>query len=418
MLYFYRLLLTLYEWSIRLAVPFKPKAKLFIEGRKGLLLRIKAAMAAESRPRIWVHCASLGEFEQGRNLIELLRVHYPSHALVLTFFSPSGYQVRKKYKGADYVFYLPLDKREHATQFVLDIQPALAIFVKYDLWYYYLSELHRRKIPCILISAIFRERQSFFRFYGGLQRQMLRFFTHIFVQDDQSMAMLSTIGITNVSVAGDTRFDRVLYVKQKMASLPQMDRLSASCKLLVAGSTWPADEVLLASILPDLPENWKLIVVPHEVDEQRIEKVERVFQHDTKRWSEWEDGMLFPERVLVVDTIGILLKLYRYGTLAWIGGGLSASGVHNVLEAAVYGIPCAFGPEHSDYLEARELIQSGGASSCANKKELTLFLSSMQGNEEQYRFKAKAAADYVASKSGATGRILNYLAAKNWLSTL
>lgn len=418
MLYLYRLLLALYEWSIRLAMPFKPKARLFIEGRKGLLLRIKAAMAAESRPRIWVHCSSLGEFEQGRNLIELLRQRYPEHALVLTFFSPSGYQVRKKYQGADYVFYLPLDKKEHAAQFVLDIQPKLAVFVKYDLWYYYLAELHRRQIPCLLISAIFREHQSFFRFYGGLQRQMLRFFTHIFVQDAASAQLLQSIGISRVSVAGDTRFDRVLYVKQKMATLPQMDRLAESCKLLIAGSTWAADEALLASVLPDLPEDWKLVIVPHEVDEQRIEKVEKTFRNDTKRWSEWEDGMIFSERVLIVDTIGILLKLYRYGTLAWIGGGLSPGGVHNVLEAAVYGIPCAFGPEYGAYLEARELIRSGGATACANKKELTMFLSAMSVQGTQYRFKAKAAADYVASKSGATERILDYLAEKNWLSTL
>lgn len=418
MLYLYRLLLALYEWSIRLAMPFKPKARLFIEGRKGLLLRIKAAMAAESRPRIWVHCSSLGEFEQGRNLIELLRQRYPEHALVLTFFSPSGYQVRKKYQGADYVFYLPLDKKEHAAQFVLDIQPKLAVFVKYDLWYYYLAELHRRQIPCLLISAIFREHQSFFRFYGGLQRQMLRFFTHIFVQDAASAQLLQSIGISRVSVAGDTRFDRVLYVKQKMATLPQMDRLAESCKLLIAGSTWAADEALLASVLPDLPEDWKLVIVPHEVDEQRIEKVEKTFRNDTKRWSEWEDGMIFSERVLIVDTIGILLKLYRYGTLAWIGGGLSPGGVHNVLEAAVYGIPCAFGPEYGAYLEARELIRSGGATACANKKELTMFLSAMSVQGTQYGFKAKAAADYVASKSGATERILDYLAEKNWLSTL
>lgn len=418
MLYFYRLLITLYEWSIRLAVPFKPKAKLFIEGRKGLLLRIKAAMAAESRPRIWVHCASLGEFEQGRNLIELLRQQYPGHALVLTFFSPSGYQVRRKYKGADYVFYLPLDSKENAAQFVLDIQPVLAVFVKYDLWYYFLAELHRRQIPTLLISAVFRENHSFFRFYGGLQRRMLRFFTHIFVQDEQSAILLRSIGIQEISVAGDTRFDRVLFVKQKQASLQQMERLSASSKLLIAGSTWAPDEALLASILPDLPDNWKLVVVPHEVDEQRIEQVEKIFRHDVKRWSEWEDGMLFAEKVLVVDTIGILSKLYRYAYVAWIGGGLSSSGVHNVLEAAVYGIPCAFGPEYGDYLEAAELIQAGGAGSCASRKELLLFLSSMQGNEEQYRFRSKAAGDYVASKSGATEKILNYLAGKNWLSTL
>ncbi|GAA4453447.1 3-deoxy-D-manno-octulosonic acid transferase [Rurimicrobium arvi] len=418
MLYCYRFLITMYEWMLRCAAPFKPKAKLFLEGRKGLLLRIKAVMAGESRPRIWVHCASLGEFEQGRNLIELLRSEYPGYALVLTFFSPSGYQVRKKYKGADYVFYLPLDKREHAEQFVLDVQPSLAVFVKYDLWYYYLSTLQRRQIPAILISAIFREHQNFFKFYGGLRRDMLRMFTHIFVQDELSQQLLQGIGINQVTVAGDTRFDRVLFVKHKMSSLPEVERLCQNHKLLIAGSTWAPDEALLAEVLPVLPDNWKLVIVPHEVDQQRIEKVAKTFNGKIKRWSEWEDGAAFTERVLVVDTIGILLKLYRYASIAWIGGGLSATGVHNVLEPAVYGIPCAFGPQYTDYLEAQELIQSGGATACSNKKELMLFLSSMLENPAQYQFKASAAGNYVASRAGATRRILDYLAEKNWLKTL
>lgn len=418
MLFLYRFSLLLYGLGVRTAALFKPKARAFIEGRKDLLLKIKAIMGNEARPRIWMHCASLGEFEQGRPVLEHLRKQYPGYAIVLTFFSPSGYQVHRKYKGADYVFYLPLDTSTHARQFVLNIAPSLVLFVKYDLWYYYLLELNRRQVPVLLISAIFRPQQGYFRWYGGVQRQMLQLLSHIFVQNEESVQLLHQIGIRQVSIAGDTRFDRVLSVAQSAAPIDLFEQYAGRYQFIIAGSTWAEDEQLLADVLPQLPPQWKLIIVPHEVDESRISSVEKLFSGRVKRWSALRDKESFNQQVLVVDTIGLLLKMYRYGSIAWIGGGLGQGGIHNVLEAAVYGLPCAFGPVHHKYQEALDLIVCGGAVVCSNKEELSQFIADMIANPAKYKQRAEAAQQYVAGKGGATQIILSYLAEKNWPSTL
>lgn len=418
MLFLYRLSILLYTLVVHIASWFKPKAKLFIDGRKGLLLRIKAQMGNETRPRIWMHCASLGEFEQGRPVLESLRTQYPGYAIVLTFFSPSGYQVRKKYDGADYVFYLPLDKASNARQFVLDINPELALFVKYDLWYYYLHELKKRMIPVLLIDGIFRPQQGYFRWYGSVQRQMLRMITHIFVQNEASADLLRTINIRKVSIAGDTRFDRVLSVAQASAPIEKIGLLAQKYKLFIAGSTWAEDEQLLFLILPKLPPDWKLIIVPHEVEEERISSVEKLFIGRVKRWSSWQDNTIFDQQVLVVDTIGLLLKMYRYGSIAWIGGGLAKGGVHNVLEAAVYGLPCVYGPVYQRYQEAVGLIASGGAVVCTDAASLQLFLDNILRDKDVWSRQSTAAKEYVAAKGGATQIILDYLEEKNWLRTL
>lgn len=417
MLFFYKTSLMLYALVVRVAALFNPKAKLFIDGRRGLLLKIKAQMGSETRPRIWMHCASLGEFEQGRPLLESIRTSYPHYAIVLTFFSPSGYQVRKKYKGADYVFYLPLDNASNAKHFIADINPSLAIFVKYDLWYYYLSELHKKQIPTLLIDAIFRSKQGFFRWYGGVQRQMLRFFSHLFIQDKASVELLSSIGIDQVTVAGDTRFDRVLAVAQMSEPIERIEQLSAQYNLLIAGSTWAEDEQLMVNFLPSLPSNWKLIIVPHEVDERRISSIEKLFNGNVKRWSEWTEHESLIQPVLIVDTIGLLLKMYRYGKIAWIGGGLNKGGVHNVLEAAVYGLPCAYGPEYHKYQEAIDLINCNAAMACATSNDMSRFFNEMIQNEQAYNLSSEAAKNYVASQAGATQIIMDYLVEKNWLKT-
>lgn len=418
MLFFYRLSIYLYAFLVRIAAWFKPKARLFIDGRKDLLLEIKAKMAVEERPKIWMHCASLGEFEQGRPVLDSLRQQYPGYALILTFFSPSGYQVRKKYQGVDYVFYLPLDKASNAKQFVLDINPALAIFIKYDLWYFYLYELKKKGIPVVLIDAIFRQQQGYFKWYGAIQRKMLRMLSHIFVQNESSGEMLRKIGIENFTVAGDTRFDRVLSVAETISPINKIEALSQKYKLLIAGSTWAEDEQLLAEILPALPPSWKLIIVPHEVDEERISSVEKLFSGRIKRWSSWQENVNLDKQVLVVDTIGLLLKMYRYGTIAWIGGGLGSGGVHNVLEAAVYGLPCAYGPVHEKYQEAIELVEKNGAVSCSNSKAFQAFFTEMEKDSSAYKNFAAAAQQYVLSKGGATPVILRYLEEKNWLRVL
>jgi len=417
MLFLYRISILLYVFALRMASLFNPKAKLFIDGRKDLLLKIKAQMGNELRPRIWMHCASLGEFEQGRPVLETLRLRYPNYALVLTFFSPSGYQVMKKYKGVDYVYYLPTDIADNAKQFVLNINPSLAVFVKYDLWYYYLEELHKRNVPVILIDAIFRKQQGYFQWYGTVQREMLGLLTHIFVQNKDSVSLLTSIGVTNVTIAGDTRFDRVLSVAHSIAPVEKIEQLAERFKLIIAGSTWAEDEELLASILPTLPPDWKLIIVPHDVDEPRILSVEKLFGGRIKRWSNWQEAGL-DKQVLVVDTIGILLKLYRYASIAWIGGGLGKGGVHNVLEAAVYGVPCAFGPIHEKYLEAVELIQHKGAVCCSNAGQFNEFVDKIIKEPAFAVSFSQVAASYVSSRAGATPIIIDYLEEKNWLSTL
>jgi 3-deoxy-D-manno-octulosonic-acid transferase len=414
---FYRFFLLLYSFILRIAALFKPKAKLFWTGRKGLLTQVQAILAQEYKPRIWMHCSSLGEFEQGRPVLERIRSIYPKHAIVLTFFSPSGYLVRKDYKGVDYVFYLPLDSASNAQQFITSLNPSLVLFVKYDLWYFYLKELHQRNIPTLLISAIFRSQQGYFRWYGGVQRKMLGFLTYIFVQDEASVELLKNIEVTNVAVAGDTRFDRVLEAASSGKVLEKMQLLAAANKLLVAGSTWKSDEQMLAKIINRLPNDWKLVIAPHEVHEAHISELEVLFLGQTKRWSEWKDDQSFEEKILIIDSIGLLLKIYSYGTIAWIGGGLDQSGVHNVLEAAVYGLPCAYGPVFDKYIEAKELILSGGARSCNNAEEFSLLLDQWMNDSNAYKEASDAAKKYVHSKGGATQIILDYLVAKNWLST-
>jgi 3-deoxy-D-manno-octulosonic-acid transferase len=378
--------------------------------------KIQQRMQGEGRPRIWMHCSSLGEFEQGRPVLEALRRQYPDHALIITFFSPSGYVVRRNYDGADYVFYLPRDSARNARKLMDLFRPSLAVFVKYDLWYFYLRQLKRLQTPVILISAVFRPSQGYFKWYGTLQRRMLQLLTHIFVQDEASVILLKSIGLTQVSLSGDTRFDRVLEAAGKASVIEKMERLTQSHKLLIAGSSWPEDERLLLDCLEQLPKDWKLVLVPHEIHESHIHAIETLFNHNTIRWTQWSDDQLFFERVLIVDTMGLLLKLYRYGRIAWIGGGLSSNGVHNVLEPAVYGLPCAFGPVYEKYLEAIALIEEGGAVACADAASLGRQLQTWIDNEAAYNAASFAAAEMVRSHAGATDQIMNYLTAKNLVS--
>lgn len=410
----YNLLIFLYGALIKVAAWVNPKARLFVSGRKNLLSKIQADLALERRPLIWMHCASLGEFEQGRPILEILRKKIPGHGLVLTFFSPSGYQVQKKYSGVDYVYYLPLDTPQNAKLFVKYLNPSLVIFVKYDFWYNHLAELSKNRVPTLLVDGIFRPSQPFFKWYGVLHRQMLRFFTFIFVQNEASKLLLQGRDINDVAVIGDTRFDRVLTVANSNQTIPKIESLAKRHKLLIAGSTWPQDEVLLQKVLGSLSEDWRLVVVPHDVDESRIRLVEQIFgATNTIRWSEWDDSLL-NQKILIVDTIGILSKLYRHASFAWIGGGLHAKGVHNILEAAVYGVPCAFGPVHQKYQEAKDLIACGGAVSCSDEQSLYELLVAIQANEELANKLGLAAKEYVSAKAGATDEIINYLEAKYW----
>ncbi|XZF15284.1 3-deoxy-D-manno-octulosonic acid transferase [Chitinophagaceae bacterium MMS25-I14] len=410
----YWLGLRLYNIILHIAAMFNPKAKLFVKGRKGLPDRIRYALINERRSRIWMHCASLGEFEQGRPLLEKLRKQYPGHAFVLTFFSPSGYEVRKNYEGADYIFYLPLDSVMNARRFLRYVQPDLCIFVKYELWYYYLTGIARKNIPAILVSAIFREKQSFFQWYGALQRRMLHCFTHIFVQDEVSVKLLLKAGFENVSVSGDTRFDRVAEAAEQVTPVTAAGEFCRSHKIIVAGSTWPADETILFDTMKLLPGHWKLLLVPHEVHESHIAALQKTWGSEAVKWSEWEPTS--DCRVLIVDTVGLLLKLYQYATIAWIGGGFGKAGVHNVLEAAVYGKPCFYGPVYYQFLEAKALISEGGAFTVQTAAELAEQILHLEQDTAAYEHAADAATTYVQKNAGATGKILAYLAEKNLIS--
>lgn len=411
--FIYWLAIRCYAMAVRLASVFSTKAKLFIEGRKGLLSRIHYTLLNERRPRIWMHCASLGEFEQGRPLLEKIRKDYPEFAIVLTFFSPSGYEVRKNYPGADYVFYLPLDGRNNAKKFIHLVQPKLCVFVKYDFWYFLLKEIDRKDIPAILVSSIFRKEQPFFKWYGGLHRQMLYCFRKIFVQDKASAQLLQDIKIDDSIVAGDTRFDRVVEAVSNIQSLPVAEAFIKGGKVLIAGSTWPEDETFLQKAYARFPAGWKLIVVPHEVDDAHISQVVNLFGNKGVKWSEWNDNS--DASVLVVDKIGFLLSLYQYATAAWIGGGFG-KGIHNTLEAAAYGIPVCFGPNYHKFREAKELIAINAAFSITEPQSLANYMLSWEKDAAAYELVCTAACQYVMNNAGATAPIMAYLSEKNLLT--
>lgn len=413
----YQLSILLYWIAARLLSIIQPKAKLFVSGRKGLINRIKIALENEQRPRIWFHCSSLGEFEQARPLIEKIRFKYPNCALILTFFSPSGYEVRKNYEGVDFVFYLPIDTPKNAHLFVEYTRPQFVVFVKYDLWYFYLNELSKNKIPCTLIDAIFRPQQGFFKWFGSIQRKMLQLLSVIFVQNHSSLKLLRQIGVTNVKVAGDTRFDRVVTIANNSIEIELFAKIAKQKSIFIAGSTWHKDELLLAQFLKFLPENWILVIAPHEVNETRINEVIKTFDLDATRWTSWDVNNT-TNKVLIIDKIGYLSTIYKYATIAWIGGGFTRSGIHNVLEAAVYGLPCIFGPNYQKYQEAVLLLQEKAAFSCSNANELKILFNAFQKKDDLYQSTSKATKAFVLNKAGASEQIMDYLEAKNWLRIL
>jgi 3-deoxy-D-manno-octulosonic-acid transferase len=407
----YRIAISAYALSIRIAALFKVKARLFIAGRQGLLDKLQEAFAGEHRPRIWIHCASLGEFEQGRPIIEALKVQYPRYAILLTFFSPSGYEVRKDYKGVDYVFYLPVDSPNNASRFIDIVKPSLCIFVKYELWYYFLKKVVEYKSPLLLVSAAFNVNQGFFKWYGSLQRAMLRRFSHIFVQDDASKKLLDNINISNVTIGGDTRFDRIIAAIQQPLELAIMDEFCKTGKIIIAGSTWEDDEIMLEKAFKQLPEQYKLVLVPHETDTVHISKIEKLFGSNMVKWSDLSKkgiGAPIRESILLVDKVGLLLSIYRYGTLAWIGGGFGKAGVHNVLEAAGFGIPCIFGPVYQQFIEAGQLIESGGGFSVTNSDSFVGKVLELD-NKDRYQKCSAAAKSYVVENGGATAKVMHYI---------
>lgn len=413
-LLFYNIFLLLYRLGVRAAALFGKKPKLWLRGRRGGLDKIAADLHGKDEKRIWVHCSSLGEFEQGRPLIESIKQEYPDYKIVLTFFSPSGYEIRKNYAEADYVYYLPMDSHRNARRFVEMVNPALAVFVKYEFWYYYLSQLKKAAVPTILVSATFRKGQTFFKPHGGLFRKMLRCFDYLFVQDEESKQLLETIGLKdNVIVAGDTRYDRVLAIAASVKPFPLIEKFKEKDKLIIAGSTWPEDEDLLKHALPSLPEDWKLVIAPHEIDEPHIEHLQNMFAGHSVLYSELSEEPV-GYRVLIIDNIGMLSSLYSYGEIAYVGGGFQKGGIHNVLEPAVFGLPVFFGPVYDKFVEAKALVSRLHAFPISEKEHFNNLLRKLMDDDKRRHSMRKAIQDYIAAQTGATRRILDVVGPQ-WL---
>ncbi len=406
MILIYNLAIRLYVFAIRLSAIFgNKKARLWIDGRKDWKRKISGALVAEEN-RAWFHCSSLGEFEQGRPVMENLKTLNSEIKIVLTFFSPSGYEIRKNYPGADYIFYMPADTASNAALFISLVQPQKVFFTKYEYWHHYFYELKKKGIPLYMISAIFRPGDRFFKWYGGFFRKMLMCVTHFFVQDAQSEILLKQIGFSNSTVAGDTRFDRVIELSRHAREIPAAKRFSSGRKVLVAGSTWNADEKILAASLKNLQGKIKLIIAPHEINESRIEEVLKTFSgFKVIRFMEAGNAEMSLYDILLVDNIGMLSALYRYGDFAYVGGGFS-KGIHNTLEAAVYGVPVFFGPNNEKFNEALALLNCGGAFAISTASELSGKLEKFIEDEAVRSKSAAAAKHYVESKSGATEVIL------------
>lgn len=359
---------------------------------------------------IWFHASSLGEFEQGRPMIEQIRKVHPEYKILLTFFSPSGYEVRKNYAGADVVCYLPFDTPGRVEQFLDLANPAMAIFIKYEFWGNYLHALQQRGIPVYIISAIFRREQLFFQWFGKPYRKMLDCFNHLFVQDERSKALLEEYGIRNVTVAGDTRFDRVIDVYHQAKQIPLVERFIKGTDgqqpplVFVAGSSWPEDEAIFIPYFERHPE-MKLIIAPHEIHEGHLKSIEARLHRPTIRLSQATEQNVADQDCLIVDSFGLLSSLYRYGQIAYIGGGFGA-GIHNTLEAAVYGMPVLFGPRFQKFKEAKDLIAVGGAFTFDNAPAFTSRMNTLLSTPEALQQSSQAAGHFVQSHGGATTTIL------------
>jgi 3-deoxy-D-manno-octulosonic-acid transferase len=407
MLAVYNFFLALYRVGIGMSALYNSKAALWIEGRKNWQNQLSTAVK-ENEKRIWIHCSSLGEFEQGRPLIELLKQQYPTYKIMLTFFSPSGYEACKNYKGADTIMYLPLDSKKNAETFITISKPALAIFVKYEFWHYYLNELKAQKIPTLVIASAFRKEQAFFKWYGGFFRKMLSCFTQIHVQDSLSAQLLQHIGYDeNVIVTGDTRYDRVSAISAGIRTIREAEIFKGSSKVLIAGSTWPEDEEVLHKCISTLPDDWKLIIAPHEIHSKHIQQIVQLFGKETILFSQLDtSNALYNKRILIIDNIGMLSSLYAYGDIAYVGGGFQKGGIHNTLEPAVFGIPVVIGPVYRKFVEAVSLVKAGAVFPAKDEYEAKKIIAQLVSDNQLRNNIRIVLQQFMKDNTGATARIL------------
>ena len=411
----HQLFALLFKFALWVAYPFHKKARKFLDGRKTVFQQLEQfASTKGAHPVLWFHCASLGEFEQGRPVMERLKEEYPQYKIVLTFFSPSGYEVRKNYAMADVVCYLPLDSKTNAYRFVQLVQPHIAFFVKYEYWHFYLSELEKQHIPAIAISVIFLPHYTPFRWYGKFYHATLKKITHYFLQDQKSAALIQTIGIHNITVAGDTRFDRVAAICENVQTIPLAERFKSGEKLMVAGSSWPEDMEVLIPLIRKT-DSLKFIIAPHNIHENELIDIEKKLEGKTVRYSRAQETTAADHQILIIDNIGMLTALYQYGELAYVGGAFR-SGLHNILEPATFGMPIFFGNQkYHTFREAHELITRSAAFPVETAAELSDKCAEFLQDEPKRKQAVNACKDYVRENIGATDTIIRYLREKKMI---
>jgi len=401
----YNLAINLYFSLVKAASPFNPKAKLMTEGHKQVFPLLEEAIEKDSE-YIWFHAASLGEFEQARPLIEEIKSAHPKYKIIITFYSPSGYEVRKNFEQADIVCYLLPDTKKNVRKFLDIVNPRKAFFIKYEFWANYLSELKKREIETYIVSAIFRKEQLFFKFYGRPYRKLLSCFNHLFVQDKQSGILLNEIGINNVTVCGDTRFDRVFDIKTKAKELPLIKKFKNQFTV-VAGSTWPKDDEIVIKYFNDNP-NTKLIIAPHEINDEHLNAIIGELKRPFLLFSEADEESIATVDCIIIDCFGLLSSIYRYGDVAYIGGGFGV-GIHNTTEAAVYHIPVLFGPNYAKFKEAKDLIKCGGGFTICSQEEYDLQMQAFTDDNQKLLKAGSKAGRYIDSHKGATSKIMNQI---------
>ena len=422
MLFLYNLILLLASQIVKLLALFSPKTKLFVNGRKEVFSILKSKITTTDKT-IWFHAASLGEYEQGLPVIEKIKIQYPNHKIVITFFSPSGYEVRKNNTVADVTVYLPLDTKSNVQQFLKLVHPEMVFFIKYEFWPNYLNELKKQRIKTYLISGIFRQNQAFFKWYGGFYRNALKTFDYFFVQNESSKKLLQSIGFNNVKISGDTRFDRVVSILERDNSLDFIQQFKENSSnvgmtTIVIGSSWPKDESLLINYINKSQDTIKFIIAPHNIKSEQIANLKSQITKKTILFSEFEnfnavrtsrDLSLRDYNIFIIDTIGMLTKIYSYADIAYVGGGFGNPGVHNILEPATFGIPIIIGPNYSHFAEATALVHQEGCISITNQNELNEALDILISNEDIRHEKGHICATFVQMNKGATDTILKHI---------